>query len=200
MTEEELELAKASKNRRTTVDTLFGAGAITYIEEKADELLSMEIKEEQNFEATIWGKEKEYEAYRCFERQTGIRGEYYGVHNPQFFEYGEYAGGSPDWVSEDAVADFKAPYNGSIHIKHMRLKNATELKDKFFDYYSQIQFNMHILNKKKGYFVSYNPRRIEERYRLKIIEITADQEWIDDNEIRLSAAIDELNRIISSLD
>lgn len=199
MTEDELKEEKKNGGRRKTVDILFGPGAITYIEEKVDELLSMEIKEEQSFEATMWGKEKEFEAYQDFEKQTGIKGEYYGVHNPQFFTYGEYAGGSPDWEGEDAVADFKAPFNGAIHLKHMRLKNAAELKDKFFDYYSQIQCNMYIRKKKKGYFVSYNPRRIEDKYKRKIIELFPDQEWIDEYEFRLAAATQEINNILNEI-
>lgn len=199
MTEEELKEEKAKGGKRKTVDTGFSEGAMAYILEKADERLTMQIKEQSDYEATIWGNEKEFEAWQYFEEVKGIKGEYYGKHNPKFFELGEYAGCSPDWVSEDAIADFKCPLNGAIHLKYMLLKDAAEFKKEKFDYYCQLQMNMYILKKKKAYFVSYNPRPIEEKYRLKVIEILADPEWVAEFEVILPAAIEELNNIISQL-
>jgi len=199
MTDEELAVEKDNKGKRKTVDTLFGKGAYTYILEKVDELLCMQIKEDSNFEATIWGKEKEFEAYQYFEKTTGIVGTYYGIGNPMFFEYGEHAGGSPDYCTDDMVADFKCPFNGAIHLQYILIKDAAQFKSEKFDYYCQLQMNMHILKKKKALFVSYNPRVIEEKYRMKIIEIDPDPEWVAEFEMRLPAAIEELNNIISQL-
>jgi hypothetical protein len=101
MNDQELAEEKARGGKRRTKDVLFGVGAMTYIRTKVAELLTMEVKEESDFKQAEWGKEKEAEAVAEFEAAIKKKGDYYGVVNPKFFEYGDYAGGSPDWEIPD---------------------------------------------------------------------------------------------------
>lgn len=200
MTKEELLLAKAEKSRKTTVPTLFGEGAETYIRTKAAEFLTCEVKEEIDFKQAEWGKAWEPVAAREFEEQHLMSGTYYGVTNPIFFEYGEYAGVSPDWEGFECGADFKCPYNSHVHLENLLLKNQDEFKEKRWEYYCQAQMGMVVRGWKVFYFVSYDPRIVEPQYRMKVLEIFPDETWREEFEMRLAAAIDRLKEILNQLE
>jgi len=181
---------------------LFGDTANTYICSKVAEILTQEVKEEVDFKQAEWGKANEIDAMLAFEAAKGINGNYYGVGDPKFFPHGEWAGGSPDWESKDLIhgADFKCPYNSSEHFKNMLLKSADELKDKRWEYYCQGQMNMLIRGWKLFHFVSYDPRYIDPRFRLKIITVYPDQQWIEEYNERLKAAVTWIEEKLCSLD
>lgn len=179
---------------------LFGQGAMTYIRTKAAELLTMEVKDESDFKQTEWGKANELDGVKSFEEKMGLSGKYYGIANPTFFPLGEYAGGSPDWESEDDGADIKCPYNTSEHIKNLLLKSVDDLKAERWEFYCQGQMNMFIRKWKKFHLVSYDPRMIEPSLRLKIITFYPDSEWILEFNERLGAAIELMQEIVSSLE
>lgn len=181
---------------------LFGVGATTYIRTKAAELLTMEVKEEIDFRQAEWGKANEYDAVKAFEQKIGIEGNYYGIATPTFFPHGEYAGGSPDWESKNVSdgADVKCPFNTAEHVKNLLLNAVDSFKDERWDYYCQGQMNMYIRGWERFHFVSYDPRMIEPALRLKIITFYPDSEWIKEFNERLSAAIEEVTRIIESIE
>lgn len=177
-------------------------GAMTYIKTKVSERLTMQVKPQIDFKQAEWGKEYEPVAVNTFEKATGIRGTHYGVSNPQFFEYGEYAGGSPDWISldESEGADIKCPFNTSEHVSNLLLQSGDDLKNEHWDYYCQGQFLMHMKNWERFYFVSYDPRPIEPKYRLKILVIYPDDVWVAEFKARLNEAIITLNAMMANLD
>lgn len=180
-------------------DEFFGQGARTYIRTKAAELLTMEVKEEIEFKQAEWGKLHEFDAYQTFEERTGLKGEYYGAGNPTFFPYGEFAGSSPDWEGENEGADFKCPYNSAVHVENLILNSET-FKDARWEYYCQLQMSMHNREWERAHFVSYDPRMVEFKYRLKVITIYPDSEWVEEYLTRLERATEELNRILEDLE
>jgi len=185
-----------------TKGELFGDTARTYICAKVAEILTQEVKEEVDFKQAEWGKANEIDAMMAFEATIGIKGNYYGVGDPQFFPYGDWAGGSPDWESIDIEhgADFKCPYNSSEHFKNLLLKSAADLEKKRWEYYCQGQMNMLIRGWKQFHFVSYDPRYVDPRFRLKIITVYPDQAWIDEYNKRMDAAIDEIQKMLNDID
>lgn len=203
MTEEELAIEKAAKGRRTTVDTMFGEGAMTYLQGLISEITTGEPSEEVDFKQTEWGKANEMDAILRFEAITGLKVAYHGISNPEFTKYGDFAGGSPDGVlidpKEQAITECKCHWNGAIHMKKLLIKSVEEFKDKFWDEYCQDQMNMRVTNTKSCYSISYDPRKKDPSLQLKIIRIPIDQEWQNEFDIRLEAAINTMADILSEI-
>lgn len=200
MTEEELAAEKAIKGRRTTVDTLFGDGAMTYLYRLVDEITTGEPKEEMDFKQTEWGKANEMDAVLNFEMITGLKVNYHGISNPEFVKYGSFAGGSPDGEvttkDADAICECKCHYDGGKHLKKLLIENVEQFKDKFWAEYCQDQMNMKVMGKTSCYSISYDPRKKDPALRMKIIRIPIDQEWQIEFDTRLESAIDMMADIL----
>lgn len=203
MTEEELAIEKAAKGKRTTVDTMFGDGAMTYLHGLISEITTGEPSEEVDFKQTEWGKANEMDAVLHFEAITGLKVAYHGISNPEFTKYGDFAGGSPDGVlidpKEQAITECKCHWNGAIHMKKLLIKSVEEFKDKFWDEYCQDQMNMRVTKTKSCYSISYDPRKQDPSLQIKIIRIPIDQEWQNEFDIRLDAAINTMADILSEI-
>lgn len=188
---------------------LFGQGALSYIRTKAAELLTMEVKDDIDFKQAEWGKANEMDAMREFQTLIGIEGDYYGATNPRFFTYGDYAGCSPDWEvlapvfegEEDMNqgADFKCPFNSAEHVKNLLLSGVDDFKEERWEYFCQGQMSMKVRGWKKFHFVSYDPRMVEHKYRLKVITMYPDSEWVKEFDQRLVAAIGEMIAMVSEV-
>jgi hypothetical protein len=204
MTPEELATEKAAKGRRTTVDTLFGDGAITYLHGLIDEITTGEPKEEFDFKQTEWGKANEMDAVYSLEAITGLKVDYHGISNPEFIKYGDFAGGSPDGKiitpGVSAIVECKCHYDGAKHMKKLLIKSVEEFKDRFFDEYCQDQMNMLVTEKESCYSVSYDPRKKDPKLRTKIIRIPVDHEWQAEFKTRLNAATEMMADILDNLD
>lgn len=194
MTGDELAAEKAIKGRRTTVDTMFGEGAVTYLQGLVDEMTTGVPMEEVDFKQTEWGKANERDAVLSFEEITGLSVDYSGISDPQFIKYGNFAGGSPDGIittlEADAICECKCHYDGAIHMKKLLIKSVDEFKDKFWKEYCQDQMNLRITGKTSCYSISYDPRKQKKELMMKIIRIPIDQEWQKDFDQRLPAAIE----------
>lgn len=204
MTEEELAAEKLVKGRRTTVDTMFGDGAITYLQGLIDELTTGEPKEEMDFKQTEWGKANEMDAVFDFETITGLKVDYHGISNPEFVKYGDFAGGSPDGKirtpGESAIVECKCHFNGANHMKKLLIKSVEEFKDQFWGEYCQDQMNMLVTKTNSCYSISYDPRKINPKLRIKIIRVPIDNEWQIEFQTRLNAAIEIMADILSEID
>ena len=200
MTPEELVIEKSMKGRRTTVDTMFGDGAVTYLQSLVSELTTGEPAEEVDFKQTEWGKANEMDAVHHFEAITGLKVGYHGISNPVFVKYGDFAGGSPDGEvltkGEDAIVECKCHWTGSNHMKKLLIKSVDEFKDKFWDEYCQDQMNMRVMNKKYCYSISYDPRKVKQKLWMKIIRVPIDQEWQDEFDERLECAVEMMSDIL----
>lgn len=179
-------------------DRMFGDGAMTYIRQKAAEILTMTVPPEMDFKQTNWGGEHEWKANKIFSEQFGAPCTYYGKENPVFFEFGDYCGCSPDWESQGGLfgADFKCPWNSSEHLLNLHLKDSEDLKKHRWEYYCQLQTGINIRGWDIAFFVSYDSRMVEDRLKMKVIEVTPDDEWADEFAKRLPAAIEELKKLI----
>lgn len=185
-------------------DQLFGKGAESYIMAKAAELLTMEVKDEIDFKQGEWGKANEQDAVLTMESLLEIKGTHYGMIKPQFFEYGQYAGCSPDWegVIEglSVGADAKCPYNSAEHVRNLLLNSAEDLKEERWEYYCQLQMSIIVRGWNMAYFFSYDPRVIEHQYRHKMIRVFPDEAWQKEFHERLAAGVERVNEILTVLE
>lgn len=165
--------------------------------------MTQDIKEQPDFKQMIWGKEHEPFAVPLFESFIHCTGTHYGVENPTFFEYGDHAGGSPDWEcmkgKKKIGAEIKCPFDSGEHIKNLLLADADELKSERWEYYCQMQFNMMIREWNQCFFASYDPRMIEPMFQLIVIPVEVDHEWRKEFTPRLELAINELQLIAAEM-
>jgi YqaJ-like viral recombinase domain len=200
MTDDELEARPKGPrggllDRRTTVETLFGDQAISYIRTKVTEITSTgEDPDYLGFgeaKQMKWGRDHEYLAADEFIRVTGKHLIYHGNTCPKFVEYGEFAGGSPDGevLNEDAILEIKCPFNGDIHTQRLAITTIQQFKDTHWNEYCQCQMNMVVTGKNFCYFASYDPRRINPKLRMKIIRMQLDNDWAKDFNYRLENAL-----------
>lgn len=214
MTAEELDEAKNQKSKRTTVDVLFGDGATTYMEEILAEIITMQAKEDiSTIKALEWGASQEHEAVEVFtewvksKKGDGVKVDYYGIAEPRFMKYTDFSGGSPDGLVHlsmllKSILEMKCPYVSSKHMRFLRasLNGASNewLKKNNEDYYCQVQFNMMSATKElgidvtHGFFCSYDPRPLDAKHRLAVIEIYQDKEYQQDIDYRLNKAAEKL--------
>lgn len=154
-------------------------GAITYIKEKVTEMLSEPTPDFYTYEMQ-WGTDNEPQAALRFAQYIGMDVTdpeflYCGVSDPVFYTMANVAGGTPDIVIPDAIAEIKCP-KGTTHLEYL-LATSETFKVSFPDYYCQMQSNMLFCEKKKCYFVSYDPRYKDEHLQIKVIEIQADIDY-----------------------
>lgn len=204
MTPDELAAEKAAQGRRTTIDTLFGEGAITYLYGLVDEITTGEPKEEFDFKQCEWGKANERDAIHDFEAISGLYVDYHGISNPEFIKYGDFAGGSPDGKVRtqgvSAIVECKCHWDGGKHMKKLLIKSVEEFKEGFKEEWMQDQMNMLVSKVDNCYSISYDPRKKNPKLRLKIIKVPADHEWQEEFKTRLNAATKMMADILDSLD
>lgn len=172
-------------------------GAMTYIYEKAAEIMTGRVKEISTW-ATEWGNEHEPEAMKRYIDDTGHMVAY---GSQTFVEYGDNAGGSPDFEDETigAVGDIKCPANTENHIKYLMLKTGEDLKNNCWDYWVQLQANALFTGKKICLFVSYDPRMLEKKNQLKVLRFDADPVFHKRLVERINLASEELKKIVNEL-
>jgi hypothetical protein len=187
-------------------DEYFGKGAWTYIREKVAEIVTGEpSKDISGLHALQWGQAHEHEAIQAFQERMKIQElRYFGGAFPEFFEYNSASGGSPDALTSTHVIEAKCPFNSAVHIENLIASRSTNPEDwvqqERPEYYAQIQFNMLCCKRDKAYFFSYDPRAVEPRNRLAIIEINANEEYQCVLIERLTNAIAEVKKMLRLLD
>lgn len=188
MTPEELIIEKLNKGKRTTVDILFGDVGMGYINKKIDEIISSHDMDNGDFagnKATEWGEYWEPVAREAFEEKTGMKVDQVG-----FILIDEFFGGSPDGVIKDeAIIEIKCPYSTANHTENLFLIDEVDFREKHEDYYIQMQVNMIAANVEKGFFVSYDPRKLQKSLKLKIIEVQKNKELCNEILFRYKEAI-----------
>lgn len=173
-----IELFKEPKTKADKEAGKFSQAGYKYIRTKASEIITGTYR---GFEsnATDWGKYCEpLAASEIAERHRDFI--YYGSENPEFFDFTDWSGGSPDGIKPKTVFEIKCPEDPSNHIEYCDVLDSETLKDIFPDCWHQVQFNMACVAKKyewsffdmKGVFVTYSPRVIDgyRKYHEAIIE------------------------------
>lgn len=126
-----------------------------------------------------WGNEHEAEGISLVNDRFGYNFKQNGlVIHP---EIDTLAGSSDGIDAEGVVLEIKCPYNPAMHVRHLLMRSADDLKDntETFKYYAQIQCNMLIESAKSekdfsGVFASYDPRYNGKPQGLKIIRLAPD--------------------------
>jgi len=197
MTEEELAAEKAKGGKRKTIDTLFGATALSYIDFKITEILTNGTGCDYGFQgnkATEWGEYWEPIAKEKYIEECGTHIEPCG-----FINIAERFGGSPDGLIDNGHIEIKCPFNPENHIQNLWLKNAQDLKEKHFEYYIQCQVNLIAVGGVECKFVSFDPRMQNEKFQMKIIYIERDEEIIKEIWERYREALKILKEKINQL-
>lgn len=139
--------------------------------------------------AMQWGKDNETIASEKYQLKTG---EF--VESVPFVNHRKYAfvGVSPDGlVGEDGGIEIKCPKNPQIHLKRF----IDGVPD---EYIPQIQGFLWVTGRKWCDFISYDPDTAKE-FRLLIIRVTPDEEYIAKLQKEVLACNDEVEAIINKL-
>jgi len=181
-------------------DEMFGDTAMSYIFEIIGGMFTGESKPKVSSKAIEWGNDHEAEAIEAYTELTGRKVTYFGKENPVFFQInGIPAGGSPDALIEDKrVIEVKCPYDSANHIENC-LMSVEDFKKIRKDYYAQVQLNMIATNVMVADFCSYDPRVINEAYRLKILEVPFDKAFCDNMMMRIREAAMIRNEIYNRI-
>ena len=164
---------KNSKFSSSEIESLckpkgLGVGGLTYIDKKVAEYLTNKHTEIKVF-AMEWGKYHEPIAKLFYENASDVK-----IQDVAFVENPLYpnCGVSPDGIIfKDRVGfEIKCPETGANHVKHLSIKNQTDLKKINPKYYWQIMFCMLITGFEKWKFISFHPHFILHK-DLKMYEV-----------------------------
>ena len=186
---------------------IFGAGAMTYIKQKALEMstLVQERYELNEVEALLHGKVYEQPAYEWYINATkDFSMIHMGSENPMFLDYeplfGE-CGGSPDALRlrDDATvikgAEIKCPKNSMYHFDRLLWKDQWDVKEKYLSCYAQMQHLLMITKAESWDFMSFDDRQARKEKKGKIINVLPDKKFQDNLDLRIRLAIKEKYRI-----
>jgi len=172
-------------------------GGKTYARQKAVERMTECKPEVYISPAMQWGIDHEHAAIDAFMRATGL--EVTDCKDGQnFIELSGDVGGTPDGIIEamNAGIEVKCP-TSLVHLDYMEtIRDAMSLKQSAPEYYWQIQGLMMITGLESWFFVSYDPRYIDENLRLHIASIEQVPEDIAKLENRLDLAIDYCHQVM----
>jgi len=173
-------------------------GAQNHARKKAVELLTECEPDTYVSPAMQWGLDHEHEALDAFVAATGIEVSD-GKHDQIFIALGDSVGGTPDGLipALNAGIEIKCP-NSETHLGYLEtVTDALGLKAAAPEYYWQIQGLMLITGCEQWYFVSYDPRYLDEALRLHIATIERQEDDIVKLRRRLDAAIECRDAILS---
>lgn len=201
----------ASENYKLLVSngkSMFGDGAMTYIEAKALEMCTnmWERPELEENKALLHGKMYEYPAYKAYITATGNYSmKYLGTDTPLFLEYEPLeneSGGSPDIISLtssntiDALAEIKCPKNPMYHFKRLKWKSQWDIKEQYLSCYCQMQNLLLITGADICQFISYDERMKQADKKIKVIDVLPDRKFQDNLDLRLRMAVKEKYKVL----
>jgi hypothetical protein len=179
---------------------LLSKGAITYILETVASLLA---PAEPNYysQAMEHGNESEPQAVMAFADKHGLDINaddfiYTSTGGFVFFHNDELGiGGTPDIIISDSIVEIKCP-KSSTHLEYLMLETYRDIPNA---YYAQMQLNMYLTGREKGYFVSFDDRFYSTKNHLKEIEVPYDKDFIEHLLRKTSIALAYKNEIINNL-
>ena len=190
------------------VGQIFGAGAWTYIEQKAVEQSSVvwERPELEEVSSLLYGKVHEFPAYEWYINHTkNYSMKYVGTETPIFLEdediKGE-AGGSPDGISItdsfeiDLGLENKCPKNPVLHFRRLLWKDQWDLKQNYLSCYTQIQDLLRISKCQEWHFLSFDDRQRNFKDKGKIIVVKSEKRFQDNLELRIRKASEEKYKML----
>lgn len=186
-------------------DSMFGVGAMSYINEVAcDAFTEFEDTEGMETYAMKMGKILEPQAAAHHQKIVGVEITHYGGNNPYFREYCPDSGGSPDAIAYDISGDisFGAEYKCPKRETHwdylFSISNQQDLQKVCPKYYAQVQFLIHIFKCDLWHWCSYNDY-FKGKHKILIVEVQPDKLFMDNLLIRLKSAIKKKYELIEEL-
>ena len=179
------------------------AGAKTYAEEKAVELLFGEDEYEPQLQTIDIKRGNERESGACADLAMRLDTDlFYTGDNQQFIQWGRNAGATPDGRigSIDGVTfDVKSPKRAN-HLSNILTVSGNEsLLRAYPVYYWQQQCQIAAAGQDYGYWVSYNPVAHNPRARLHVVRIDRNQADIDRMMQRVAMAAEYRDEIINKI-
>lgn len=166
-------------------------GAKTYVVEKVLKIVTDNERKEFYSKSINHGKETEVEAVQEFMKKTGLLVNFFGT-NQKLIKFSKRVGGTPDGLIEkDEGLETKCP-DSKTHYEWLRYLTVENFKKELKEYYWQVQGCMYITNRKKWYFVSYDPRFKNPEKRLLILDIHRNEEDITKLKRKLYLATKDL--------
>lgn len=189
MTDDELskrpKKGKGSSTTRAIDSTTLSTEAEGYVYEKVAETLTGLVKDNAYAYPIVYGKQMETEAIEYFIEKTGMQYESVG-----FICFGDHAGGSPDGLlGDDDLLEIKCPYAIDTQIRYLMLSDQYDLLREYPEYYYQIQGNLFFTQRKRGHFVTYDPRYDNEKHKMTHIIVNADQNLFNVASDKIEAAV-----------
>ena len=182
---------------------LMSEGARTYIDEVAAEHLTDRQKDAVLNNAMQRGKDEEPQAFAALCENMGwdlndLNIQQYGVQVYGIYKMGLYCCASPDGINlnDNSIIEIKCP-DSATHLKYLRLLDAHDVLKKKAVYYDQMQLNILLSGADKAWFVSYDSRYLDDKLKLKIIEVPKDEERISMLLTKIEKATVELLQIIN---
>ena len=146
------------KTKKAKEEGQWSDTAYKYIKEKACEVIYQDREEIRQNDAMIWGHENEPLASEWFESKT-LEFVDKGEKKIQFVSVGKYAGLSPDDTIEGFVpSEYKCPKSRLVHLDHLSILNAEDLKKFSKQKFYQVHFQIWGLGAEFGYWSSFDPR------------------------------------------
>ena len=179
------DLMTEPKSKADKENGVLSATAKTYMMELIAEILTGKQKEISG-RPLDWGKDNEKGAQIEYSFEQGVTVDEIGI----CLTGDKQIGASPDgFVGDYGGLEIKCPYNSANHI-------ATVISGEMpKEHMAQVQGNMLVNGRKWWDFVSYDPR-IDGKGRLFITRINRDDEYIEKLQIKLTAFIAEMKRIL----
>lgn len=190
---------------------MFGAGAKTLIKKVARQAYTL-FNTEDSVEtySMKMGKVNEPQSFGYVYKLLGIKElEYYGSNNPIFVnhhknEFKADTGCSPDGAAKrkDGIISFGVELKnnkGDTHWDSLNeIKTQKDLLAANKDDYTQCQFSMACCNTDLWLWVSYN-EYFPEKHKALIIEVTPDEEFMEQLDERIVAAIKKKYELIDEM-
>ncbi len=188
---------------------LWSVGAVTYIEERAMQAVTVmqERPELEEAKSILHGRANEFPAYEMYVKETRNHFiEYMGDDNPVFFVYKplkDESGGTPDAAYSKSVgcaevgAEIKCPKNSMEHFRRLFWTSQWDIKENYLLAYTQIQHLLMITGAFEWHFVSYDDRQRIKSKKIKIIVVEPDKKFQDNLHVRIELAIQEKYSILS---
>lgn len=169
--------------------------AKTYVLKKVSEVMTGRQADQSYAYPLVYGKEMEPNAINEFIKRTGFKYE-----PATFVPFGDHAGGSPDgYINETDGLEIKCPFTSDKQVEYLMLKTQNDLLKEFPEYYWQCMSNLLFSGKEKWWFVTYDPRMIEESHRLTKMIILPIESDFDKIINRIEKAVEEKLLLLNKL-
>ena len=179
------------------------AGAKTYAEEKAMELLFGEDEYESQLQTLDIKRGNDRESGACDDLAMRLDTDLFHIgDNQQFIQWGDNAGAKPDGRigSVDGVTfDVKSPKRANHLSNILTVSDNESLLKSSPVYYWQQQCQIAAAKQDYGYWVSYNPVAHNSRARLHVVRIDRSQADIDKMAQRVAMAAEYRDEIINRI-